>query len=207
MPAQRKLKAFGAEPAEETSGAEVGHTPVGSRVKPAQGASLLPFGVEPEEGGHPKAKVRPARDVSSSPFGAESEEGCLPSAKARRLASHVLFGDEPEESEAQGSFPVPGPDEDFDCDAPDVTDHQFLPQKKTVFSLGWRCVTNFQMSSFWKDNIDDPKSKKVSRVYDNTKRKAVASYERQNNSGVQRKNGLDPSRLQRLITASQCQCA
>lgn len=183
---RRPHSVFGAEPAENASCSDVGSEcgPQKRHTSLAQKFSGL-FGSEPEEGcGQPYAKVQRTKPGSS------------------------VFGEEPEEPDEADSSAL-NPDRVFlgDSDDEPLSDHDFLPTKKDVFSLGWHCVTNFQYATFWKDNKDDPTSKKTSRIYDNSRRSANAAYTRANQAGVQQKNGVDPTRLRNLFQSPQCQCA
>ena len=182
----KPVKAFGAEPDEPVScpvPAVESRRGSGQRGCMPSSASTV-FGSEPEESvGHRAPKVR-RKDSAKSIFGEEQEE---------------------DDSSSRGvGFPFAPRESDSD---EQLSDHDFLPKSQSVFSLGWHCVTNFKYATFWKDNIDDPKSKPTARKYDNTKRSSKAAYHRKNNGGSQKKNGTDPARLETLFKANTCQCA
>ena len=165
----KPVKAFGAEPDEPVScpvPAVESRRGSGQRGCIPSSASTV-FGSEPEESvGHRAPKVR-RKDSAKSIFGEEQEE---------------------DDSSSRGvGFPFAPRESDSD---EQLSDHDFLPKSQSVFSLGWHCVTNFKYATFWKDNIDDPKSKPTARKYDNTKRSSNAAYHRKNNGGFQKKMEL-----------------
>ena len=189
------------------------------KAQPSRPKPVKVFGAEPDEtvscpvpaagSGRGKGHRGSAPSLASTVFGLEPEESLdhrAPKVRRKDPAKSV-FGEEHEEvdsSSCGAGFPYAPPESDSD---ENLSDHDFLPKLQSVFSLGWHCVTNFKYATFWKDNIDDPKGKRTVRKYDNTKRSAKAAYDRKNNTGVQRKNGTDPARLEALFKANQCQCA
>ncbi|CAK9030722.1 unnamed protein product [Durusdinium trenchii] len=76
----------------------------------------------------------------------------------------------------------------------------------SVFALGWQAMINIKQATFWKQNQDDQTIAKKKRPYDKTNRSANALYLREK-SGVYKKNGSDPSRINSLIQKDSCLCA
>lgn len=208
LPQLSSMPPFGAEREERPPPKKPGFLSLSHAPKSRPSRAFTVFGAEPAEnachselnraGGLTSSLGRCSAALPTGPFGSEpDEERTQPRAKIPRTVSASVFGDEPEETsgEAEHDSGDSGSDDDF------------LPQKETVFSLGWHCVTNLQYSSFWKDNIADPKSKRVTRAYDNSKRRSSAAYTREQHKDLQKKNGADPERLKRLFQAGQCQCS
>ena len=178
-----------------------------SRVRDHQpkGAPKL-FAAEPAEPCHrrqqqvPGVSQQPQHGVKSkmvkntSVFGDEGEETDISDLqKHRSHVANTVFGAELEEQE-----------ESTDGDASDA---DFEPTSKSVFAFGWHSLSSYQSASFWKENMDDPKSEKPRRKYDNRKRKASAMYARKRSGDVYKKNGTDPARLHKLVSGTQCFCS
>lgn len=137
----------------------------------------------------PQHGVKPKKVKTTSVFGEEGEEDDLQ--KDSKHVATTLFGVELEEQE----------------ESTDGDDVDFEPTSKSVFAFGWHSLSSYKSASFWKENMDDPKSEKSRRTYDNTKRKASAMYTRRGSGEVYKKNGIDPARLHKLISATECHCS
>lgn len=154
------------------------------------------------------------------PFEDEDDESCTPSLPSRlkqgRPSGSVasIFGDEgPETDMTILPFPKasasrqPFADEEGESSgASSTNDEMFQVKKETVFSFGWSSVASFQKATFWREQMDDEKAQKPKRAYDNSKRSKAAAYSRTKSRGFYKRNGLDPSRLEKLF-ATNCLCA
>ena len=213
---------FGYEPEEPNSSKTVPFLSLSNAPKQRPAREVQVFGQEPAENftfassatassghgarsvGQPSTTLRPSTTFKL--FGAEEEESAShqPTKVPRRALS--VFGAEAEETTHGDETCSNGVKMESDSDEAE-SDHDFLPRKNSVFSLGWHCVTNFQYATFWKDNINDPKSQQPKRLYDNSKRNAGAAHERKKKHSSHRQNGVNPSRLKTLFQATKCHCA
>ena len=195
-PPRPVTRAFAAEPAEQCTGV--------SRAFPAERSSHREtranrlFQDEHDETEPPKKMSR--RQVSSL-FGEEGEENTTRSSASSRTAT-TPFGSEMDEPDS-----VPGLSNLPSSDDEPASEEDFVPKTESVFSLGWHRLTAFKDATFWKEHMDDPKSVKRTRKYDNRNRQASAEYLRKQSQDVFKKNGLDPGRLKKLFNTTECQCA
>ena len=134
--------------------------------------------------GGPSVSVQPSGSSGASRlFQAEPEESeTVFEKKPVRQGQLVgsVFGPEREEGNSQISS----------SDGELGSEQDYIPQKDTVFSLGWHSLSSYDASSFWKEHMDDPKSARKKRKYDNTKRSDLAIYARQQSYGTFKKMEL-----------------
>lgn len=182
------LRVFAAEPAELGSHTSSSWRPSPSPVV-ATGAGVQSlFQDEGEEGDHERVQKKTRL---ATIFGPESHEH-------EKASSSTVFGMESAES----------PDDVY----PDSNDDEpgsegdFVPKADSVFALGWSSLSAFQKATYWKQHVDDPKTQRRKRKYDNRKRQSQAAYAR-SSGDVYKKNGVDPGRLQKLFDSSSCQCS
>lgn len=117
-------------------------------------------------------------------------------AKSQKVSKpNQLFGAEDSEAESAS-----------DSEGRGVDDDDFRMTSSSVFALGWQAMINIKQATFWKQNQDDQTIAKKKRPYDKTNRSANALYLREK-SGVYKKNGSDPSRINSLIQKDSCLCA
>lgn len=174
----------------------------------------------------------PRSRPSPSLFGAEPDEsagragvrGCKPSSNTHVTKIRLPFQDEDEDNferpikqaKAQGPMPRPSPfgaepeeptEPNFGSSSDgDADESEFQGVSKTVFSLGWNALVDFNRATAFKDQKNKP-VEKPKRKYDNSRRSSQAAYSRRNPEFTFQKNGTDPVRLQKLFQQGTCQCA
>ena len=185
-------KIFATEPAEPDLGAAGVETRASTSV--SRLASKRPFEDEDDEGAcqsYP-SKVKHEKQRIPSLYGDETTEDD----QALPLKKHwtTPFGDEGDEDSCPSS-------------GDELVDESFDVKQDSVFSFGWNSVSTFKKATFWRENMNDEAAVKPKRAYDNSKRSSEATYARQKSKGFYRRNGVDPTRLQKLFDATQCLCA
>ena len=150
--------------------------------------------------------AKPPRSCPSpSLFGAEPDEsagragvrGCKPSSNTHVTKIRLPFQDEDEDNferpikqaKAQGPMPRPSPfgtepeeptEPNFGSSSDgDADESEFQGVSKTVFSLGWNALVDFNRATAFKDQKNKP-VEKPKRKYDNSKRSSQAAYSRRN---------------------------
>ena len=75
-----------------------------------------------------------------------------------------------------------------------------------MFALNWQSLVQFKAGTFWKDNTHDPAAERKKRQYNNSNRAVKAKNARKSRAGRHQKNGLDPTRVDRLLEMKSCHC-
>ena len=136
-----------------------------------------------------------------------------PAAYSKSTSSHAtLFGDEGSEDDADPpktnmvmrAFADEASEGGTSSQSSD--EEKFKVKQDTVFAFGWGSVAMFKKATVWRENMDDPQASKPKRNYDNSKRAKDAQYMRRKTRGHYKRNGLDPTRLQKLFDANTCLC-
>ncbi len=150
------------------------------------------FGAEPAESvRRVKPKVKPKQQTL--PFQDEGDEPQSSGGRRQLKSSRISpFQDEPGENSESSSTSFGDEGQAQQC-------------IQTPFALGWESAQRFTSGSFWKENMDE-KTTKPKRRYDNSTRAAAAAYARKGKEGMFSENGMNPERLQKLFSATSCQC-
>ncbi len=167
------------------------------------------FGAEPAERQIRSHHVAKPKSIASNPkavqafvpFQHEFEEGYARSVKQPKVSSPHQTQPSPFGAESEEAVDELGWASGSDGDEAD-----FQGSLNTVYSLGWDSLVNFKRSTAFKEAKEKP-VEKSKRKYDNSKRESEAAYARKNSEFTFKKNGTDPSRLQRLFDQSTCLCA
>eukprot|EP00435_Cladocopium_sp_Y103_P042234 s474_g11.t1 len=212
---------FDDEPAEKNpkplSFLKLSHAPASAKRRAPQHRV---FGDEPSEpvdagrgvGCRARANTAPSTNpVRKRPFGDEDDEGSS-KLSCSKSSCPPLFGDEVSEDDASpqktkvATKPFADETSEGNTSSQSSSEEKFEVKRDTVFAFGWGSVATFKKATVWRENMDDPKSSKPKRNYDNSKRAKDAQYLRERTKGFYKRNGLDPARLQKLFDANTCLC-
>ena len=204
---------FSDEPAEQKSKPlaflNLSHVPTSAAKRRAPQRCL--FGDEPAESvdadtGRGVGWTSGAKPGRKRPFNEKLD--------SKSTTSHAtLFGDEGSEDDAdppkKNMVPKAFADEESEgggTSSQSSGEEKFIVKRDTVFAFGWDSVATFKKATAWRENMDDPQASKPKRNYDNSKRAKDAQYMRRDSKGYYKRNGLDPTRLQKLFDANTCLC-